>query len=230
MSHLSIERLAAMADDAPSADELSHLATCPACASERAAFERLTEVAVRESSRLVPPITTWESLRPALAAEGLIATSSNVRGGRRPRWLQAAAAVLLLAGGALLGRASAGAPLFGRAASPAMLPAVAVLAADTLPRFASLDDARAAQQQSQFVYESATAFLAQWDTTRSSLAAKRVRLQALDRANQVFGAALSQAPNDPVISGSYLTTLGQREATLRQLNLVAPASVRIQSY
>jgi hypothetical protein len=64
----------------------------------------------------------------------------------------------------------------------------------------------------------------------STTAAKRVRLAALDRANQVFSAAMNEAPNDPVISGSYLTTLGQREATLRQLNTVAPVSMRIQSY
>jgi hypothetical protein len=231
MSHLSIERLAAMADDAPSADELAHLANCSTCAMERAAFERLTEAAVRESSRLVPPITNWESLRPALAAEGLITDAASAHARRRaPVWLQAAAAVLLVTGGTLLGRASAGAPLFGRAGSARPMTSVALSTADSLPRFASVADARAAQQQSQFMYEFATAFLAQWDTTQSTLAAKRVRLQALDRANQVFGAALNEAPNDPVISGSYLTTLGQREATLRQLNLVAPASIRIQSY
>ena len=41
---------------------------------------------------------------------------------------------------------------------------------------------------------------------------------------------MNEAPNDPVITGAYLTTAGQREATLRQLNAVAPASVRIMSY
>jgi hypothetical protein len=33
-----------------------------------------------------------------------------------------------------------------------------------------------------------------------------------------------------VINGYYLTTLGQREATLRQMNVVAPASMRMTSY
>jgi hypothetical protein len=233
MSHLSTERLATMAEDAPTSAELAHLARCSLCAAERSAFERLTEVAVRESARLEMPITSWESLRPALAAEGLIADAPAARatGGRgRAWWLQAAAAVLLVAGGTLLGRASAGDPVLARASSARPASAGAAFAGDSLPRFASVDEARAAQQRSQFLYESATAFLAQWDTAPSTVAAKRVRLEALDRANQVFGAALSQAPNDPVISGSYLTTLGQREATLRQLNLVAPATMRIQSY
>jgi hypothetical protein len=58
----------------------------------------------------------------------------------------------------------------------------------------------------------------------------RTRLAALDRTRQVLGAALNDAPSDPVINGYYLTTLGQREATLRQLNTVAPASMRLTSY
>ncbi len=46
----------------------------------------------------------------------------------------------------------------------------------------------------------------------------------------MLGEALNEAPYDPVINGYYLTTLGQREATLRQLNTVAPASMRLMSY
>jgi hypothetical protein len=102
---------------------------------------------------------------------------------------------------------------------------------DSMPTFASVDEARAAQQRYQVMYQNVTAFIAQQDTMpTSSAAAKRVRLAALDRANQVFGEAMNEAPNDPVISGAYLTTAGQREATLRQLNIVAPASMRIMSY
>jgi hypothetical protein len=58
----------------------------------------------------------------------------------------------------------------------------------------------------------------------------RTRLAALDQAYRVMGHALDQAPYDPVINGYYLTTLGQREATIRQLNTVLPASMRITSY
>ena len=42
--------------------------------------------------------------------------------------------------------------------------------------------------------------------------------------------SLSRAPADPVINGYYLTTVGQREATLRQLNTVLPASLRSNSF
>ena len=58
----------------------------------------------------------------------------------------------------------------------------------------------------------------------------RTRLAALDRARDVMGEALNEAPYDPVINGYYLTTLGQREATIRQLNTVLPASMRMTSY
>jgi hypothetical protein len=104
---------------------------------------------------------------------------------------------------------------------------------ESAPGFTSIDDARAAQQRSQLLYQSATAYLAQRDTSAravESTASMRARLAALDQANQAMGAALSEAPYDPVINGYYLTTLGQREATLRQINTTMPASMRVNSY
>ncbi len=58
----------------------------------------------------------------------------------------------------------------------------------------------------------------------------RTRLTALDQASRVMGRALDEAPYDPVINGYYITTLGQREATIRQLNTALPVSMRITSY
>ena len=92
---------------------------------------------------------------------------------------------------------------------------------------------RAAQTQSQVLYQNATAYLAQHDTTGhviESPAAMRTRLAALDGTQQVLHQALTKAPYDPVINGYYLTTVGQREATLRMINTAAPASMRIMSY
>jgi len=236
MSHLPTERLAALVDETPSAEELAHLASCAECARERAMARNLAELARTESSRIGAPLTSWESLRPALVADGVIdrGRGLELRARRVPRpWMQAAAAVLLVAGGAMAGRFSATGAVFVSPPVPTPTPATEAVntAPDSMPKFASLDEARAAQQRSQVMYQNATAFIAQQDTTpASSAAAKRVRLAALDRANQVFGEAMSEAPNDPVISGAYLTTAGQREATLRQLNLAAPASMRIMSY
>jgi len=235
MSHLPTERLAALVDETPSAEEMLHLASCAECAGERAAFQNLAELATAESAQIGAPITQWESLRPVLIADGVIDRGRGLElRARRVRhpWLQAAAAVLLVAGGAMAGRYSATGAVFV-AQTPGAQPAAhtTALAPDSLPTFTSVAEARAAQQRYQMLYQNVTALIAQQDTTSASTAAaKRVRLAALDRANQVFGEAMNKAPNDPVITGAYLTTAGQREATLRQLNLVAPASMRIMSY
>ena len=236
MSHLPSKRLAALVDESPSAAEVTHLAACDECACERAAFRRLAELAASEATRIGAPITRWEQLAPALAADGVI---DHGRGQRsRPHvvggsLLQAAAAVVIAAGGVIAGRYSAG-------ASPAQLKSVSSAIVrlppstpDSTTQFASIEDAQAARKQSQLIYQSATAFLAQRDTSnpaQDTPASMRTRLAALDRTRQVMGEALHDSPYDPVINGYYISTSGQREATLQQLNTVMPASMRITSY
>jgi hypothetical protein len=236
VSHLSAERLAALSDESPSAAELAHLTTCVECSRERAVYQSLAELSSAESARLGVPLTSWEALGPALAADGVIDTGRSLPSVRQRHvgrsWLQAAAAVLLIAGGMMAGRYTAGAPVLplNDVATRAKTAAVVL---DSAPRFASIEDARAAQAQSQLVFQTATAFLAQQDTTdraSDSPAAMRTRLAALDRVREVVGKALNEAPYDPVINGYYLTTVGQREATLRQLNTAMPAGMRLTSY
>jgi hypothetical protein len=115
MSHLPTERLAAFVNEPPSATEMAHLAACAECARERALYRSLAELAASESSRIGEPLTSWDKLKPALVADGVIDDGRGVPFGsrhmRRP-WLQAAAAVLLIAGGVMAGRRSAGASLF----------------------------------------------------------------------------------------------------------------------
>ena len=234
MSHLSPERLAALADETPTAAELAHLAGCGECTRERAAYRNLVELAVNNSAAIASPLTSWEALRPALAQDGIIDGGSRplsvVRHSRRP-WLQAAAAVLLVAGGMIGGRLSAGA-----SAVPIGNPINArttAMTADSVPHFRTVDEARAAQTQAQSLFQTATAFIAQQDTSTmpaESPAAMRTRLAALDRTRRVLGVALNEAPYDPVINDYYLTTVGQREATLRQLNTAMPAGMRLTSY
>ncbi len=234
MSHLSAERLAALVDEAPTSAELAHLAGCAECARERAAYRRLAATTAGEAVRLGAPLTEWSSLRRALVADGVLDAGQGsrfvARGMRNP-WLQAAAAVLLVAGGMIAGRYTAGAtPL--ATDSPASV-AARPSPSDSAVHFASIDDARAAQTRSQLLYQSATAYLAQSDTVNrasESPGAMRTRLAALDQANRVMGHALDDAPYDPVINGYYLTTLGQREATIRQLNTALPASMKMTSY
>ena len=234
MSHLPTERLAALADEPPTAAELAHLTSCAECARERAAYQSLVELAAGSGASSGAPLTTWEALRPRLVDDRIMGAGDATLRPRRHAgrvWLQAAAAVLLISGGMVAGRITAGASPLPLTEPPPLT--TASLSADSTPHFRSIDEARAAQTQSQFMYQTATAFLAQRDTANrapENPAAIRTRLAALDRTRQVLDQALDEAPYDPVINGYYLTTLGQREAALRQLNTVAPASMRITSY
>ena len=251
MSHLSTERLAALGDDEPSAPEAAHLAACAACARERAAYRTLVAMAHHEREAIGIPLTRWESIAGVLADEHLMATSTpgnaarerarlttaparTVRFLRTP--MRAAAGFLLLAGGAIVGRVSAGAsplPFGGASRSPiAGAAAVEERVPDSVS-FASVDDARVTQLRSASLYQQAAAFLAEHDSSGEGDYNPEVvksRLAALDQMISTTRQAMRQAPHDPVINGYYLTTLGQREATLRQLNTVMPASLRSNSF
>jgi len=229
MSHLPTERLAALVDEAPTAAELAHLTSCPECARERAAYQAVADLAGAEVNRLGAPLTTWEKLAPSLVADGVIDDGRGLRvrtrSPRRP-WLQAAAAVLLLSGGVVAGRWSV------RPTVPAT-PSTVAEKSDSIPTFSTVQDARDAQARAQSTYQTATAYLAQQDTSGRAIespSAMRTRLAALDRARDAMGEALNEAPYDPVINNYYLTTIGQREATMRRLNTVLPASMKMTSY
>lgn len=235
MPHLSTDRLAALGDEQPTSTEAAHLATCEACARERDAYLTLVAMAQTERRALGLPLTRWDSIAASLEPVG------STRGRRvariSTRWpLRAAAGVLLMLGGAMLGRASVGAdpvPVgVARVAASANAPTQrAAVAADSV--FQSIDDARAAQRRSEQLYQQAVAYLARYDSSavdEGSPVAYKSRLAAFDRVLSATGEALREAPHDPVINGYYLTTLGQREATIRQLNTVLPASLRLDSF
>jgi hypothetical protein len=237
MSHLSPERLAALADEDPTAPELAHLTTCPACAAEREVQRALFGLALAERSSIGLPLTRWESLAPALHESGLIsagpaARTPRTRHGRA--WLQAAAALLFVAGGTVFGRYTAGATALPGFHDQAAQNAPGLdSTANAAIAFHDVNAARAARTQAQTVYQNASVFLAQHDTTvagSESPSAMRTRLAALDRVSHAMREALADAPYDPVINDYYLTTLGQREATLRQLNTALPAGLRVNSF
>ena len=228
ISHLPDERLAALFDDPPTSAELAHLASCERCAAERAAYRSLRELANTEGAQIGAPLSDWESLAPALRADGVIDTG-EWRVTRRARRFtgicsQAAAALLIALGGIAYGRYSAiGLSDFTSQAHEA----------DSTASFSSVEEARAAQQRYETLYQSAAAYLAAHDTldlAPESPAAMRHRLATLDEVGATVRQALSESPGDPVINGYYLTTLGQREATLRQLNASLPAGVRVNSW
>lgn len=146
MQHLDTDRLAALADEAPTEAESAHLASCLTCRREHDAFVTLVALAKREGAAgLAPnvaatdePITTWDGLATALHAEGLIRSSAagvetrddatRVRQfAASTMWRRAAASVALLVGGGAVGRATA--PQVASVAAPTSASASQVAAA-----------------------------------------------------------------------------------------------------
>jgi hypothetical protein len=248
IQHLSTDRLAAMADETPTPAEATHLAACWDCRAEVAAHRRLARLAAMAP---VPtePLTAWSQLAPQLRAEGIIVDATRSAGGapvvdapvlpfmktdaKKPKLqlyaLRAAAGFALIFGGAVAGRVSAGVPFVNtKQEFTAALP-VAENAQYSTPNEA-LQALTVAQQQ----YQSAAAFLAAQDTNSRFVGMNqeryRARLDALDEIAATTRAALYRAPQDPMLNQYYLTTLGAREATLREIGATMPDTRRMERY
>lgn len=223
MSHLSIETLARLIDEAANATESAHLELCDECRSE---LEGLTADAATLAAlpELEPPSTQWFALERRLVAEGLLR-----KGGRGYRdWsraaLQVAAAITLFVVGNIT------APLFfGTEARIARDPA----AESGSERGTSVSTAagpsalvnpmpRTRAEAANFVRDTERTYLNAL-TRYAELAGGTeptdpvARLAALESIVLTTRAALGQAPADPVINGYHLTAVAQREATLKQL-------------
>ena len=241
--HLSPDRLAALADSDATAAESTHLAGCATCAAERDAHMRVLTVAHLERDRLLPPLTTWESLAPALRAEGLLRDQAGVAERNHfHRWMRVAAAAVLFAGGAMIGRVSVGGGvlpgvLAGSGVRESVIgslsPASFNTAAAERP-FRNTDEAIAALGRSQQTYQRAIAYLAQQgpggDTRGAEPEAFQRRIAALDDIAGAVRAALWKAPDDPVVNQAYLQAMGARASALRQLGTAMPVGTRLASY
>jgi hypothetical protein len=233
--HLDIDRLAELADEAPTPFEREHLSECPSCTSELAAYRLLVATARDERRRIAPPLTDWDQLRTAIDAEGLI-TSPAVRSrrARRVLWMQrVAGAALLVASGTVAGRLSTGLPFtqaLAGGASPVAQEGVGVLPVSETERgFDSPEAALAQLQQAQRLYDEAASWLTAHDTT-SSLGASdqyRTRLAALDMASETFEQALTDAPEDPILNQYFMATMNAREVAIRRLGTSLPVGVRV---
>lgn len=241
MSHLSTERLAALVDEQPTADEAHHLTQCVDCSKELEAHRSVFAMAGVERDAMQLPLTRWDSLSTQLRQEGLIASGAEPRSRQWTRFLesraplQIAAVLLLVAGGAVLGRFSAGAPAIpgGIDGSAQESVSVSAVAFDSLPTsFASVEEAARWRNAYADAYQRTVTFMAANDSMKSgeTPAVMRARLSALDRVSRTMREALNDAPYDPVINDFYLNSFGQREATLRQLNTVLPQGVRLNSF
>jgi hypothetical protein len=243
MLHLHTERLAALADDEPTATEAQHLAACARCARERNAHGALLALARREGGRSSSQLTDWESLSRGLRAEGLIApTAAPVAAARRAiggrGWQRAAAALMLVAAGAAAGRVSAGAPMFPveSQASATLYPDDDVSGApvvDDVATYSSTTEAVTAFLTAQRRMQQAAAFLAEREQAPASDVdprAYRARLSATDGMVAVARAALYEAPADPYINQYYLSSLSAREAAMRQMGRAVPPGVQLIAY
>jgi len=230
MSHLHPERLAALADGEPTAAEAAHLSSCSPCAREIAAHRRLLMLAWQERETLSAPLASWETIAAAARQEGLIRPAQQVRG--FPWWLQAAAAVVLLAGGMAIGRL----PAFAgseTATTPAPSDARLAWSADTMSTFRSMEEAMAVLRRAERDYTMAMMYLSGQDTVArvaDDPDIYRARLAALDEMAGVALDAVHRAPQDPMMNGYYLSTLGARDATLRQLGEKLPQNVKLVGF
>ncbi|HEX6964832.1 MAG TPA: hypothetical protein VF166_03460 [Gemmatimonadaceae bacterium] len=260
MLHLDPERLAALADDEPTAAEAAHLSECAECARERDASRAIIELAARQHSAVVPPsLVEWTALSARLREEGLVTSGGSrsriTRLWSRP-WLNAAAAVLLVVGGGAVGRWSAG--IHAGAATPGAVQSPNApdrdaqmanaqrtpgstggvltsnaLSPDSVLSFHSTDEALETMRVAERTYRGAMAYIAAQDTSADAQpdpARYRARLAALDRMSGAALAAVNEAPHDPVINQYYLSTVSARQATLRQLDRALPSGVKLVSY
>lgn len=267
MLHLSAERLAALADESPTAEERLHLAGCAVCCAEREAHRRVTDLAAATRFAAPAPVTDWASLSARLREEGLMHATPGVvapddvdvlpfvrpaasapRSRRAvPVWaMRAAAAVVLVAGGVVGGRMSAGAgpapvqlaSTDSGAASPAApgMGQLASLGGDSAG-FTSMQDAIAALAMANRVSQEALAYIAAHDSSTPRPSANddptrtpRARLAAFDAMLSTQRRTLKQVPHDPVLNRYYQATLAAREQTLREINDALPASTNISRF
>jgi hypothetical protein len=251
--HPPPERLAALADELPTPTEEFHLASCPECASEVESYRSLLALTRAERDRLAEPLTNWQSLSDALTAETLLTAPD--RGHRPPAALprlrawatRSAAAVVLVAGGVVVGRFSVHAdkPVNNNdQTTTAAVSDIKTPASDdngatqgqftaSAQKFASADDALAAVLNAETIYRHAVAYLMVSDSADKGTGIPNdyaTRLAALDEVARTTRAALFAAPHDVVLRRVYLNSVDAREATLRELGQTIPASLHGGQY
>lgn len=246
MLHLHAERLAALADEAPTQLEAAHLENCAECAGEIAAYRallaRASAAAAASGRGGGAPLTDWSMLSARLRREGLLPpaevvefpVSGEFRAARRPRsrWRRAvpqlAAATLLLAAGTMFGRLSAGGSLVPGAVGDRGA------VANEQATLTSEADALLLMAEAEAQYRQAAAYLASMEVEGGYVLeqpeALQARLAALDEVGAVTREALHEAPHDPVLNQYYLAAQGARAATIRQIDRVGTPATLVGSY
>jgi hypothetical protein len=251
-AHLDLERLVAF-DALPfSGDELAHLASCAACRAEREAVASVVTLASAwgqtPPNAAAPRLVEWEQIAAGLRrntdASTAILPDDRPTPARAttpphrafsPVLRRAAAALILVTGGAVAGRSSGGmSDGISRAdtAPVATAPDVGVraVAFGNEQEFRTVDEATGVLYRAQRDYERASLWLASNDTTVRDSEVYRARLAALDQMMAASRAALRDAPQDPVLNHYYLAAYTAREATLQALGGALPVDKIIERY
>lgn len=211
MEHLTHERLAALVDERPTAEEQEHLGACGHCASELEALREQT-AALGTLPELVPPKGDWRVLEARLRSEGLVQDPGLVRRlglAHTPAWMKAAAAAVLFFSGAGTGAALA---------SPGSTPIEPLAQAAQLE---SVEEAASAVRMAEQEYVSAVTRYRQLlaeDGGEGTEVDPISRFAALEHLVRVSQAAVRQAPGDPFLNGFLASAMAERDAALRMVS------------
>ena len=214
MEHLSLERLARLVDERPTEEEQAILDAEPGLRRELDALRAQTG-ALKDLPAMVPPPDSWPELREKLVAEGL------VRGRRASpvlwrKWIQIAAGLVLFTGGTAFGWVTASSP-----GSAGGAPMVGSEAGETgSASFASLEEAMVAVQEAEQEWTAAFGEyrrLLGTQIERELPADPAIRLAAIDALLAASKAAVEESPADQFFNGLVVSTLAERQQTLRQI-------------
>lgn len=196
----------------------------------------LDDLVARERAIGAPPLTDWDTLATQLRAEGLIKDRRMSRFMSSPI-MKIAAGLTLAIGGAAAGRMTApsgdAAPARTATAPAAAQQSQNAALASSVDQFDSPEQAWEVLNRAGDEYQRASAYLSENNSevlVPPSTDQYRTRLAALDNVMSEMRDAMKEAPQDPVINQYYLATVGAREATLRQLGTVLPASARMNRF
>ncbi|MDE2982819.1 MAG: hypothetical protein OXU74_16635 [Gemmatimonadota bacterium] len=215
MERLSLEQLARLVDERPTSEERAILDADPGLRRELDAL-RAQKGALRDLPSMLPPPDSWPELEEKLMAEGLI------RGSRRDpafwrKWMRMAAGLVLFIGGTAFGWAAGGAP----AAAPNGLAAGSDAADTEAVSFASLEEAMLAVQEAEQEWSAAFAEFRRLlgaQSERELPGDPAVRLAAIDALLAASRAAVEESPADQFFNGLVVSTLAERQQTLRQIS------------
>ncbi len=225
MGHLTTEDLARLVSETPSPEEREHLEACPACRAEVAALHAQTE-AIGSLPDLRPPHGDWEVLEARLLSEGLIVSggfAARTSRWRTSGWLQAAAAIVLFLGGAVLGPRLMGPESAADPARGAPPPALDIIPASTQgPPASNLAEAAEVVRLTERQYMDALLQYRQILDAQGNpgyIGDPTDRFAALEAIVAASRAAVQQAPADPYVNGVLVSALAERQALLRTASL-----------